>query len=257
VPGDAVYLYGLVKSVRRPLARGVPAGVPGAGRPRLIPAGRARWLVAADVPLDLYSASKIERGLRDLNWVADCAVAHEGVVEHFARRGTMLPMKLFTIFTSEARALEHLSRDRQRIDRTLRRIDGCTEWGVKVLAPAPPAAKQPGAPTARSGTAFLAAKKRVRDEARAAAAQALETAGGVFPALARFAKEARRKPPPDVAGSRLVLDAAYLVAARRRVRFKAEAARLASRCARVGCEMVLTGPWPPYNFVQADGEPAR
>jgi hypothetical protein len=231
--------------------------MPGAGGPRLVPAGRARWLVLADVPLELYSGARIERGLRDLNWVADCAVAHEAVVEHFARRGTMLPMKLFTIFTGESRAVEQLSRDRERIDRTLERIDGCAEWAVKVLAPAVSSAPRPATGArARTGTAFLAARKRARDEARAAAAQALDTAGDVFPALARLAKEARRRQRAELAGSRLVLDAAFLVAAGRRARFKAEAARLASRCAKAGCEMVLTGPWPPYNFVQPDGDAA-
>ena len=54
-------------------------------------------------------------GPRDVDWVANAAVAHEVVVEHFARRtgSTVLPMKLFTMFSSVERAVAE-TRPRQR-----------------------------------------------------------------------------------------------------------------------------------------------
>ena len=53
--------------------------------------------------------------------------------------------------------------------------------------------------------------------------------------------------------SRLLLDAAFLVAHARRASFRAAAERAAARLGRDGYDLTLTGPWPPYNFV---GDPA-
>ena len=69
--------------------------------------GRGLWAVVSEVPLSTYGPAEVEAGLRNLEWVAEIAVAHEAVVEHFAtRRGaTVVPMKLFTMFTSFDRAI--------------------------------------------------------------------------------------------------------------------------------------------------------
>ena len=85
----ATYLYCVLRSAKKPHAGRVPAGLPGGARPRLVPAGRSLWLVVSEVPLERFGAERLETALRDLDWVAQIAVAHEAVVEHFARaRGT-------------------------------------------------------------------------------------------------------------------------------------------------------------------------
>ena len=53
--------------------------------------------------------------------MARAAVAHEAVVESFIGASAVVPMKLFTIFTSDERALEHMRRDAPRVDAVLRR----------------------------------------------------------------------------------------------------------------------------------------
>src|SRR5688572_17770531 len=100
----------------------MPRGLAGAGPVRLLDAGERLWLVAADAPLARYGAAAIERGLRDLTWVSACAMGHEGVVEHFARRATVIPMKLFTLFASDERAVAHVQRTRRRLDRLITRV---------------------------------------------------------------------------------------------------------------------------------------
>jgi hypothetical protein len=51
-----------------------------------------------------------------------------------------------------------------------------------------------------------------------------------------------------------LLDAAFLVPNARRARFKAAARKEAARCAAAGAQMMLTGPWPVYNFIGDDGK---
>jgi hypothetical protein len=186
--------------------------------------------------------------------VADVAVAHEAVVEHFAgrRQATVVPMQLFTMFSTLDRAIEETKSQRSALEPVLAHIAGCEEWGVRINRGPAAAGARTRAPTrAKSGAAFLAARKQARDEARAALRGAAETADHAYHALAVIARDARRRddapsgavPPP-------LLDAAFLVPAARRARFKAAARRLAATAALTGADVTLTGPWPAYNFVQ-------
>jgi hypothetical protein len=245
------YVYGLVESARAPSLSGAPAGLAGAGRPRALPVKAGRWLVAADVPLERYGEEPLARGLRDLDWVGACALAHESVVEYLARRSPVVPMKLFTIFHSDDRAIGHVARERATLDRAFRRIADAAEWSVRVYRTGTTTGSTESSSAAdRSGAEFLRQKKRARDAARAASATAASAAETAHRALKRIARAAIVKPPVDgEAGARLLVDAAYLVPNGRRVRFRTEAKRQAGRCRRAGCTLTLTGPWPAYHFI--------
>ncbi|HEY4883621.1 MAG TPA: GvpL/GvpF family gas vesicle protein [Myxococcales bacterium] len=251
----ATYLYCLVRSAREPSLRGAPAGLPGAGRPRAIDAGGGLWLVAADAPLERYGEKPIERGLRDLAWVSSVAVPHEAVVEHVARNGTVVPMKLFTLFRSDARALEHVAKRRKRIDRVVERIDGREEWGLRVLLDEAAALRRardevqavaPGAP----GAAFLLRKKKEHDLAREVIEHARDRAEGLFELLAIQADDARRRPPPPgEIGKRVLLDAAFLLQRKKAKAFQTKVRAEAKKLADRDYQLTLTGPWPAYTFV--------
>jgi hypothetical protein len=254
---SAIYLYCVVRSAKKPRADRAPAGLPGSAKPRAVPAGRSLWLVVSEVPLETYGPARLDTALRDLDWVAQIAVAHEAIVEHFATlRGTaVVPMKLFTMFSTEARAVSEMETRRTHIDRVLKRISGCEEWGVRVMRGAQrPTAIQPT--DGRSGTAFLTARKAVRDTAREAVAKANVAAATVFDALAPIARDARRRNDSPAGAVPPLLDAAFLVPAGKRARFRTAARRVAKVCAQAGAEMTLTGPWPAYNFVQSAEERA-
>ena len=106
-----------------------------------------------------------------------------------------------------------------------------------------------------SGAAFLAAKKRARDAATGAKAAAAESAIAAYRRLSKLAKESRvRQDAPASAATPPLLDAAFLVPATSRAKFTQAAKREAAACAKAGIHVTLSGPWPPYNFV--DGETA-
>jgi len=252
----AIYVYCVLEADSIGGRARVPVGLAGGARPLCLPLGRRWWAVASEVPLSKYSPKQIETGLQNLAWVADIAVAHEAVVEHFAaRRGaTVVPMKLFTMFTSTARAVADLRAKRQVLSAALRRVRGCDEWGVRAVRAARAAvpAVRAAAP-ARSGADFLAAKKRERDEARAAVVGAAEAVESVFHLLAPLSRDSRRRTDyPESAATPPLLDAAFLVPAVRKARFRAAAKRAAAACRSAGVQLTLSGPWPAYNFVQPD-----
>jgi Gas vesicle synthesis protein GvpL/GvpF len=248
------YVYCVVQAAKRPSMTRVPAGMPGAARPEARPIAPSLWIVAAAVPLDVYGPRGLEPRLRDLDWVAQAAVAHEAVVEHCsrARGATVIPMKLFTMFSSAARAIADVASRRRVIERTMKRIAGAEEWGVRIFR-APAASGSPAIAKPASGADFLRARKQARDavaHARAAAAAAADLAFDRFRRLARDARVRDARPEPGT--NPPILDAAFLVPSTARTRFKAEVRRQGRALAGAGAELVLSGPWPPYNFVAGE-----
>ena len=248
----AIYVYCVVRSARKPPSATVPPGLPGGERPAPVKLDDRLWLVTASVPLDRYGSGPLEASLRDLDWVASMALAHEAVVEHFVRAAaaTVIPMKLFTMFATDARAAAEMGKRRRELERVFDRIEGCEEWGVRVLRGE---ARRAGSNTRpETGAAFLAARKQARDESKQAILAVVEAADAAFAALSEIARERTRRSGDEIGGVAPVLDAAFLVPARRRSRFHAAARRVAKQVADRGGRMTLTGPWPPYNFVAAE-----
>lgn len=253
----AVYLYCVVRASRAPSRARVPAGIPGATSPEAHRLVGSLWLITADVPLDVYGPHRLEARLRDLEWVSEVAVAHEAVVEHFARsRGlVVIPTKLFTMFSSLEKAIEEVGAGRATIERAMKHIAGSEEWGIRISrtpgATGAGASKEMSRPT--SGAAFLAARKDARDASASLRRAAIAAADAAFDRLGRHARDAKRRERRQEPGTNPpVLEAAFLVTAGARTRFKAEARRQAAACAAAGAELTLSGPWPAYNFVASE-----
>jgi hypothetical protein len=254
VTAAATYLYCAVRSARDPM-RGVrgrpPRGLPGAGLPRVLDAGAGLWLVVATAPLERYSAETIDARLADLEWVSRCAMAHDAVIEHFARSHPVIPMKLFTLFTTDERAVAHVGRTRRKLERLFARVADREEWGVRLLLDEARALALGAAPVAAAtGTDFLVKKKAVKDARQQLVADALRQADTLFETFAGLADDSRRR-TPAVEGptSRMILDAAFLVRRSAGRQFKKAVSAAARPLAARGFTLALTGPWPPYHFV--------
>lgn len=249
----AIYVYCLLRSATRPTLARVPPGLPQAAAPELLRLGGPLWMVVAEVPLQTYGAGHLDAHLADLEWVGRVAIAHEQVVEHFSRRPStpVVPMKLFTLFSSRERAIEDVAARRASILRLMRRIAGAQEWGMRVTR-VQTGTRDPGGvrPSAGSGAAFLAGKKAARDSTRHARETAAASALRAYERLSKLARESRlRQDAPASTATPPLLDAAFLVPASKRDRFTQAARREAAACAKAGAQMTLTGPWPAYNFV--------
>ena len=187
------------------------------------------------------------------------AIAHEAVVEAFTGETAVLPMKLFTIFMNDARALAHVHGERTRIAAMVKRVANHQEWGVRVVldrvraanAQATPATARKARPAA-SGLAYLAQKKAQRDAAAELATNARQTVAALYDKLSARARDARRRPASEmpIDGGPLLLDAAFLVPRARAASFQTLTAREAKSLERQGYGLTVTGPWPPYTFVK-------
>ncbi|HET9314435.1 MAG TPA: GvpL/GvpF family gas vesicle protein, partial [Vicinamibacteria bacterium] len=184
---------------------------------------------------------------RDLDWVSACAMGHERVAEHFLGQGTLLPMKLFTLFTSDEAAVAQSQGDARRVARLRDRLRDRVEWGIRLRrrdeAPAPRAAGR-----ARSGREFLQRKAQARALSRGERSGDRARAAAVLKSLRTHAADAVRKELPDESG-RLLLDAVLLVDRAKAAGLRRAVALQARALAREGIELVLTGPWPAYHFL--------
>ena len=261
--GPAIWVYGLADEGTVTALPGV-AGVAGA-RVRLVAADGLTALVS-DVTLEEFGAQALRRNLEDLAWLEAVARAHHGVIDAAARRCTLLPMRLATVYSGEAAMVASLTAHAAELRAALDRLRSRTEWGVKAYvvpaardaAPgasrAEPAAGQPG--DADSGLAYLRRRRDALSASRDSARSAAQGARAVHAELERDAVDSRLHPPqPAQLSGRpepMVLNAAYLLDDDQAASFAAAVKALGERHPRLRLE--LTGPWPPYSFTARELE---
>jgi gas vesicle protein GvpL/GvpF len=251
----ATYVYCVIASSSRPSLAHVPAGLPATRPTRLLELEPGRYLVVADAPLSRYGHAAIQRGLSNLEWISRAAVAHERVVEAFKSASAVLPMKLFTLFSSDERAIAHLQGERRRIESLVKRLADHDEWGVRLLLDRAVPAARSRAPRSRAsrntGLSYLTEKKARRDAERERAERAGEVVADLYDRLSERSRAARRVPADTLPmkGGPLLLDAAFLVPRPRSRAFTAMVRRERRALARRGYQLTLTGPWPPYSFI--------
>ncbi len=249
-------MYCLVRSARQPVLRD-RTGMPGGGAVRALAVEKGLWLMVSTVPVSEYGEAVLARGLQNLDWVGRLALAHEAVIERFLSAQAVLPMQLFTLFTADDRAVEHIAGGRTRILKILKRIEGKVEWGVRLTwdeQAARDGVEQKHASRTRqapSGLDYLARKRDLFDVNRTQLVAARTEATRVFRALSREAAAAVRRTATEKAapGARLLLDAAFLVPAGGAAGFRAALKQRSRALGKSGIAVSLTGPWPPYNFI--------
>lgn len=242
----ATYVFCLVQSRQTPSLRGVPSGLPGAGRPRLIPIEKDLWAVVADAPLDRFGPESLQSELQDIDAISRHALAHAAVVEFFFRRSPVIPLKLFTLFSSDARVQQDLGERGPKIRKLLKELRGLEEWGVRVVASG---VVERSATSLRSGREYLETKKRLTNESASPSRATIRDAAAALKKLERLAAKVRKERfPPPGKGRAYVTGASFLVKTTRRGQWEKEIARLGAALADRGHRLDVSGPWPPYQF---------
>jgi hypothetical protein len=255
-----IYLYGFVPAGTESPPRAL-SGMHGAAVSLLDLGGVDA--VVSHVPADELSPAIIESGMQDLNWVGARGLEHERVVAWFVDNAEILPVSLFTLFSSEA-SLRSEAGERADAARTrLERLQGCREWDLKVSYDQQRLAANAAAVSdtiraidaeiaaAAAGRRFLLERKRadmlkheLNGAARNAAASLLET-------LSAHARDVVALPPPRNEGLPVVLTAALLVHRDAEEAMRTTAAEQAESLENIGIHAQLTGPWAPYRFAEA------
>ena len=204
------------------------------------------------VDLAEFGDEPLRRNLEDRDWLERAVCVHDDALAQAVGRVPLVPFRFGTVYTSEDGVREMLSEREGQLTDALERLRGCVELGVKVFL----RDKQDGDEAEpASGREYLLRKQRARETAATAQADALESVRPLHERLLTLADDARvnRPQPPELSGRRepMLLNAAYLVRTDQQPEFTAAAEDGADG----NVEVVVTGPWPPYNFIEpADAE---
>ena len=252
-----VYVYAVVGG--RPSARALanlPA-LPGGAPPRILPLDRSLSLVVAAVPAETFSAKAVEAKLSDLDWVSRCGAAHHAIADTLIESHAVVPVRLFTLFSSEAKALAAFRKSKARIAKALARVKGRQEWVLRIGRPDPERVTTPAnalaAPIVENssrGTSFLKGKASVKRERAERAIRVAAEAMRLFERLDAMADASTAR--PIAPGTNLLLDAAFLISKRRVASLRDTLSEAAKDLLADGCQISLTGPWPPYSFASVD-----
>jgi hypothetical protein len=188
--------------------------------------------------------------------------AYERVVLSCHRQGAIIPMRYGCVLPRESEVIQLLDEHSRQYEDLLQELEGCVEMGLRVLlasgpwvAAAPEGSREvagpppPEAAPSRPGLAYLLARKahfaqedRWTQEYRQAAERYLAQFSGLF------AKAKTEGPSP-----RLPLLSLYFLVPRRAVASFRQAFR--HLAAAESARLLLSGPWPPYNFVTSGTSP--
>jgi len=205
----------------------------------------------ASLQLEAAAASQLAAGQLRAAQIDDL-VAYAKVVEAYHRVETVVPMRYGCLFGSIAEIRAWVARRDAEMCGLLGRLEGCVEMGVRILLGGTraargvaPAAESPAQHHAASaGAAYLAARRSElawqdrQDDRLESAAQAVRTELG---GLARdCVVENRGSDQGPMVSLYFLVERAALPG------FRAAFGRLGRA---LDMTPLLSGPWPPYNFV--------
>jgi hypothetical protein len=248
---EVIYAHCALRAKSRPAVTARWPRMPRGSAPRVLDLGDGLWVIVSTVPGREY-ASELAVRLSDVEWLAECGVAHHDVIARAAQGHSVAPFRLLTLFRSDDRVLAEVARLRSRIARALDRVDDRREWVVRVAAVSAgekPQKRQP----ARSGTSYLMARAAARPRRPDATPGARRVARELVAELKAYADRVVQRPSE---AAHVLYDGALLVSRARERDLGIAVRQWAPRLAPVGCRISLTGPWPPYSFVRLDGRRA-
>ncbi|MGW6015456.1 GvpL/GvpF family gas vesicle protein [Streptomyces sp. NPDC055210] len=264
-----------VYAVCRPFGTPLPAqltGVAGVPPKQLVHGDLVA--VVGQVPEEDFAEGPLRAHLEDLDWLGATARAHQNVIDALTVVTSPLPLRLATVFRDDSGVRSMLEERAETFSRTLGRLDGRVEWGVKVYsepteateaAETAEAAESKGTPTtgeaaspprraAGSGRDYLRQRRNQRKESEEKWERAEEFSRRLHESLSGYAEDTRIHAPQNSALSRApgrnILNAAYLV-----TRTESEAfVELVDRTKddAPGLRVELTGPWAAYSFSGED-----
>ena len=264
-----------VYAVCRPFGTPLPAQLTGvAGVPPKQLVHHDLVAVVGHVPEGDFAEGPLRAHLEDLDWLGATARAHQNVIDALTVVTTPLPLRLATVFRDDSGVRTMMQEREETFLRTLDRLDGRVEWGVKVYSePEPEPEPEPtkvtenpgtsGHPDARSvpspgrtgsGRDYLRQRRDQRREHEEKWERAERFARRLHESLSGYAEDTRIHAPQNPALSRApgrnILNAAYLVP-----RTESEAfVELVDRTKddAPGLRVELTGPWAAYSFSGED-----
>lgn len=215
--------------------------------------------VFTPVSAEAFSQEAIDARAGDLEWLGAIGYRHQDVVSDLMKRTAIVPLRAFTLFSSEEALRAYLHEHREMLANVLERLDGKQEWTLRVefeptrwsesLASRVASLRelQDEIASAAPGKAFLLRKKLDEEKKRASHTAEQE----VVAEIERLVTESLRC--ETIAETRERRDGAFpqinvLLNRDEEATLQELHATLTEKYEPGGVTLALTGPWPPYSF---------
>lgn len=220
--------------------------------------------VFTHVSAEAFSQEAIDARAGDLEWLGAIGYRHQDVVSDLMKRTAIVPLRAFTLFSSEEALRGFLHEQGEMLAKILERLDGKQEWTLRVeFEPerwsesltsrvASLHALQDEIARAAPGKAFLLRKKLDDEKKKASHAAEQEVVAEIERVvIERLACE-------TVAETRERREGAFpqinvLLNRDEDATLQELHATLNAQYKRDGVSLGLTGPWPPYTFASLKG----
>lgn len=267
-----LYLYAIVPAV--PASRLSASGLAGiGGRPVTLVVEGDLAGVVSPVPGAEFDEEPLNQRLRDLDWLAPRAAAHQEVNARLLERDdALLPLAFGSVYRDEASLRRRLRERATELGARLAIVRGRAEWVVTVARDEPRAlaALEQGSETLQRlhreiaasapGRSYLLTRRlgdaRRQEMANRDALVVRELLEGLGPAVERVYRESLAAPAtghPTPSGP--IARISLLVERTRQGAFLDEVGRIEHVWQERGYQIGLTGPWPPYRFGGVPLEP--
>jgi hypothetical protein len=266
--GNALYVYGV--------ANGAATSVdwPSEGMDRRYPVRTIEYkglhAVVSEVDADEYCGQTGEANMKDVEWLKERARRHAVLLESMKIGETFVPLRFCTIVDSEEQVHEMLKGEYDHYRSVIGRVNGAEEWSLRIhrdLARLEERVRDSDRRVEDSlGVISQGVVSFVKEEM-----QRIDKMGGEavelitdhcirrsHAALVECSRDGLVKPViADETGGDIILSAAYLVDKNGGARVQDEVDRLAGEYEELGFRFELSGPWPPYHFVNAPDSKER
>ncbi|HEY0372012.1 MAG TPA: GvpL/GvpF family gas vesicle protein [Thermoanaerobaculia bacterium] len=213
------------------------------------------------VDAEAFSQEAIDARAGDLEWLGAIGYRHQDVVSDLMKRTAIVPLRAFTLFSSEEAVRAYLHEQAEMLAKMLERLDGKQEWTLRVefepakwsesLAARVAALRdlQNDIAAAAPGKAFLLKKKLDDERKRASHAAEQEVVAEIERLIAEKVQ------CESLAETRERRDGAFpqinvLINRDEEAALQELHATLSARYEHEGVALGLTGPWPPYTFAK-------
>ena len=218
--------------------------------------------VATPVDGNEYSQEAIDSHAGDLDWLGAIGYRHQGVVAELMRETSIVPLRAFSLFSSQDAVRRYLDENADALKRMLARLDGKQEWTLRIefepqqwsdsLTSRVDSLRSLSAEieSAAAGKAFLL-RKKLEDAKKNASKEAEQQVVSEIESVVLDKLRCE-----TVAESRQQRSGAFpqinvLLNRDEEARLQDLQSTLNDRYASEGVTVAVTGPWPPYSFVGA------
>jgi len=251
-PVTVVHAYGVVRTDA--VLDLPPTGIGGAGIAVLdAPPVSAVFSILPD---RWFGADSWRHHAEDPEWLAAVATEHQRVLGALIRDTDVLPLRLPAMYRDELHLREYLRVEGPLLHAVLESLRDHLEWSVHLYFVGLPEEHTRARPT--TGADYLRRKSRALADRQEAQANRERLVQNAYATLADLSRQSVVNRPQDSAVSGrnepMLLNSAHLVSRRHERLFFTAVEEAAAKLAPNGITVEVTGPWPPYNFVELGAE---